>query len=346
MNGLDLARIESMGKTATINDLMSAPIHITDDFDARSSASVTLESGSAEVQAKFAEHGYVIFRGALPRPEIKRFLHQYEEARRRQLFVYYSQSLQTAMRPEINEFGFVVESMQNASRLALFPEFTSAFQACIYHRNVSRALTLVDGKQRHVSWQNMLFDQSTGTVEHQDSWYLDTEPSGGLVGAWFALEDIRPGAGAFFVCPGTHKLPLLDRAAYPNHDEYVTAVKARVAEEDLSFEEQFLDQGDLLIWHSFLIHGATAQTEPSLSRRSLTSHYYPHGARAKDTESKKLVSIYDHDHPRATHNPDIFTAYRFPDLVYNALVFGKYAWDRVTRAKGFLDMGRRAYDDR
>ena len=37
----------------------------------------------------------------------------------------------------------------------------------------------------------MFFDRSTGTVEHQDSWYLDTDPPGNLVGVWYALEDIQ-----------------------------------------------------------------------------------------------------------------------------------------------------------
>ena len=46
-------------------------------------------------------------------------------------------------------------------------------------------------------WQNMFFDKSVGTVDHFDSWYLDTDPPGSLIGAWFALEDIDGKGGTF-----------------------------------------------------------------------------------------------------------------------------------------------------
>lgn len=304
------------------------------------SAGFSLDSDPAVVRESFADRGYVVFRRALPLEPIRRFLHQYERARRSRWFVYYSQSYQTAMRPDIDTFGHVVEAMQNASRLALFPKFTRELRACIYHRGISRALSMVTGADRHVSWQNMFFDRSTGTIEHQDSWYLDTDPPGGVVGVWVALEEIKPGAGAFFVSPCSHRLPKLDRKAYPDHAVYLQAMKEYVARHALPFAEQLLGEGDILIWHSFLIHGAFAQTEAAHSRRSLTSHFYPLGAKAKDTESGKAVSIYDHDHPKPTHNPDIFTAYRYSDYVYNALVYGKFIWDRLRRGKGFVDMRR------
>ena len=39
-------------------------------------------------------------------------------------------------------------------------------------------------------YQNMIFDKSTSTVDHIDSYYLDTIPAGELVGVWIALEGI------------------------------------------------------------------------------------------------------------------------------------------------------------
>jgi phytanoyl-CoA hydroxylase len=261
------------------------------------------------------------------------------------LFVYYSQSLQRCMRPTLSQQGFLEESMQNASRLGLHRGFAQAFQGCIYHPAIAQALSLVSGAQQHVSWQNMFFDQSTGTVEHQDSWYLDTNPPGQLMGVWYALEDIHEGAGPFFVCPRSHKLGLLDRKAYPEHRDFVAAVRTLIAEHGLELTPCLLGRGDILIWHPYLIHGALAQTDASLSRKSFTSHFYPKGGLAKDTESKKLLSIYNHSSPRPTRTPDLFTAYRFPDVIYNAIVYAKFAWDVSRSASTFLDMGRRAYSD-
>ena len=40
-------------------------------------------------------------------------------------------------------------------------------------------------------WQNMLFDKSTRTIDHVDSYYLDKNPSCYLIAAWFDLEDIN-----------------------------------------------------------------------------------------------------------------------------------------------------------
>jgi len=55
----------------------------------------------------------------------------------------------------------------------------------------------------------MFFDQSVGTIEHQDSWYLDTEPAGRLIGVWYALEEIDRNSGPFFVVPKSHTLKLV-----------------------------------------------------------------------------------------------------------------------------------------
>ena len=48
-------------------------------------------------------------------------------------------------------------------------------------------------------WQNMFFDKSTGTIDHIDTWYLDSDPMGYLFGAWIALEDIDGKGGVFHV---------------------------------------------------------------------------------------------------------------------------------------------------
>jgi phytanoyl-CoA hydroxylase len=312
---------------------------------AEPTARVSLSTPANVVRHAYQEHGYVVLRNVLPDEPIDRFTQAFETIKQNPYFVYYSQSLQRCMRPSVSERGYLIESMQNASRLALHRDFARTFQDCIYHQAVARALSLVSGAQQHVSWQNMLFDQSTGTVEHQDSWYLDTDPPGQLMGVWYALEDIEEGSGPFFVCPRSHKLGMLDRAAYPEHRAFVAAVRNLMGEHSLELEPCLLRRGDVLIWHPYLVHGALTQTDAALSRKSFTSHFYPRGSRAKDTESKKLLSIYDHASPRPTRTPDLFTAYRFPDVTYNGLVYAKFALDALRSGRACLDMGRRAYSD-
>ena len=302
----------------------------------------SLEESKA-IRDYYDEWGYAVIRNVVPTDNIERFMDAYRSIRSSPAFVYYSQSRQIALRPKTNKHGFIQESMQNASRLAFFPQFAKTFQSCIYHDGVADSLSIVTGEEKHVSWQNMFFDQSTGTVDHQDSWYLDTDPPGHLVGVWYALEDIEEDSGPFFVSPGSHKIGLIERSQFPAHADYVNEVQSRMT--DLSIEQKPmpLKRGDILIWHAYLIHGALGCKNASHSRKSFTSHFYPYGLRAKDTESEKKISIYDHQHPRPTSNPRLFSAYRFNDYIYNMFVYGLYAKHKMLSVKSRISMRREDY---
>ena len=63
----------------------------------------------------------------------------------------------------------------------------------------------IGATETYSMWQNMLFDSSTGTIDHFDSWYLDTNPPGNLIGVWVALENIDDANGVFHVYPKSHK---------------------------------------------------------------------------------------------------------------------------------------------
>ena len=64
---------------------------------------------------------------------------------------------------------------------------------------ISNVLQEILESNKFVNWQNMLFDRSTGTIDHADTWYLDTNPRGKMIASWIALEDINESAGRFFV---------------------------------------------------------------------------------------------------------------------------------------------------
>lgn len=72
-------------------------------------------------------------------------------------------------------------------------------ESIITHPNISNSLSDFTQSKNHVWYQSMFFDKSTGTKLHQDTWYLDTIPSGKLVGVWIALEDIEYSAGLFCI---------------------------------------------------------------------------------------------------------------------------------------------------
>ena len=56
-------------------------------------------------------------------------------------------------------------------------------------------------------------------------------------------------------------------------------------------KELILKSGDLVIWHSSLIHGASNIINNSYSRKSLTAHYYPLNAAPQALFSPSPYSI-------------------------------------------------------
>ena len=81
--------------------------------------------------------------------------------------------------------------MENFTKLAWAGELGTKGRLILQGREIESALRgLNENAKGFGMWQNMLFDKSTETVDHIDSWYLDTEDRGGVIGAWVALEDI------------------------------------------------------------------------------------------------------------------------------------------------------------
>ncbi len=286
------------------------------------------------IREHYTQNGYVVIRGLLERPLIEAFMVEYERIKRSHVFVYHAQSTHRAIRPELNEHGFIRESMLNASRLAAFGSFSDAIKQCIYGRAVSDALYALDGHERHVSWQDMFFDLSTGTIEHADTWYLDTDPPGSVVGAWFALEDIDPRAGAFFVMPGSHRVAPLDKAHYAEHEAFRKATLKFVDEHGFRAKGMAIDQGDVILWHPFLIHGAFSNQDPRFSRKSLTAHFFPYGARRHAMASTPL---------EPTFNPNMYRVKHPNDAMRNVLLYARFLFDLMRGRTAKMDMRRKSY---
>jgi phytanoyl-CoA hydroxylase len=287
-----------------------------------------------KIREHYQEHGYVVLRQLIDHSFIDEFLIEYERIKRSRTFIYFSQSIHRAIRPQLNEYGFIRESMLNASRIGLFPRFSASIKRCIYHRAIAAALTALDGHERHVSWQDMFFDLSTGTINHADTWYMDTEPAGALTGVWIALENIDKRAGTFFVMPGSHHLAPLDKARSPTHEEFREATLQLVDDHGFKAKCMPLDKGDVILWHSFLIHGAFSNQDPRFSRKSLTSHFFPLGAARRDMAATPL---------EPTLNPLLFRVKHASDALQNLLLYARYSIDSLPGRAAKMDMRRNSY---
>jgi len=126
--------------------------------------------------------------------------------------------------------------------------------------------------------QSMFFDGNPVTWAHQDTYYLDSEDYR-MLGVWFAMEDIKPSAGRFYVYPGSQKIDIKknggDFDIAFNHDRYKSLVIDIIKSHDLKLVAPALEKGDILIWHSKAIHGCLPTINMEESRKSFTGHFIP-----------------------------------------------------------------------
>jgi phytanoyl-CoA hydroxylase len=231
---------------------------------------------------QYAENGYVIVPDLIPHARIDRLaaaLERFKHGRR----PYWSESIHKWILPSLDDQGFMLESMENFTRLWFSNGMKDAGYDILLSAEINDVLReLKPGSNEFVHWLNHLFDKSTGSNDHIDNWYLDTDPAGELVGAWVALEDIHPDSGTFRLFPKTHLNPAMQALWPMEHNAFVKHCAGLAKKfEPLAV---VIKKGTVVFFHPFILHGATDQIDPLYSRKSVTSHYIPFGCLRKERE--------------------------------------------------------------
>jgi phytanoyl-CoA hydroxylase len=306
-------------------------IDVPVDVDDASDPYLALKSGDA-VRDYYARHGYVVIRGLIP-PDLC------DEARRafdREVkpfdgYIY----RQASAVPETNKFtpnGFVINSILNIQDLdrGRFPTFRETGLAVITNPRLHEAFrTLLEDETKVV--QSMYFEGNPVTWAHQDTYYLDSEDLGRMAGAWIAVEDIHPGAGRFYVYPGSHRIDMQknggDFDIAFNHDRYKQLVIDVVTRHGLECRAPAMRKGDVLFWSSKTIHGSLPTTHAQYSRASFTAHAIPRSrdflqyqSRRKPLRLRDINGIPVHcpkDQNEALNRAVLFIETTFPGL-FNA----------------------------
>jgi len=222
----------------------------------------------------FNEHGYVIFKQIVDKDDISILLKSFKNflLTNGKFFSQSNHNWRSTLN-NIDEFDLLKLSIENFTSLILEPKFAEAGRNILLSENIKNCLSQVSGlDEDFCMWQSMLFDKSVGTVDHLDSWYLDTDPRGHLIAAWVALEDIDGQGGSFHVYSGSHK-NVNDEWKNYNHDQFIQWILK--AKKKYSKIPMHLKKGDVLLWHPNLIHGSSDQEVNGFSRKSLTAHYHP-----------------------------------------------------------------------
>jgi phytanoyl-CoA hydroxylase len=156
-----------------------------------------------------------------------------------------------------------------------YPDFRQFGVNALTHANIQQVVSaLFDGPGKLM--HTMYFEGNQATWAHQDSYYIDAEEFGRMVGIWIALEDIQPGAGRFYVYPRSHRLEVPSKPpSDPNHQVYKDHVVRMISESGLECWAPAMRKGDAILWSGKTIHGSLPTLTPEFSRSAVTAHYIP-----------------------------------------------------------------------
>lgn len=228
--------------------------------------------------AHFIEHGWLIWRNAIPEELIDKLVADIRSHHR-----HPGKFLKTNHRN--GQSGLVLSGDAPDSFESLFDlyvNFPAARQVCL-HPRIRRFLSLVFDA-RPVAFQQLLFQRSNGHQLHQDTSVVAVEEPLLMVASWIALEDVRKGAGELAFYDRSHKIPHVlfkdgTKRMNPAVDDqaaYVQGLEQTCEQLGLRYQKFMAKKGDLLFWTADLVHRSHPRTLPDgTSRLSCVTHYCP-----------------------------------------------------------------------
>lgn len=275
----------------------------------------------------YREQGYVVIRNCISDQLCTKARDSFIEYVKPYKGYLYRQTGGNPERNLFNERNFLMNPILNFQDVPtkILGKFRKDALAVVLNENIKIFLTNLFGELPKLM-QSMYFEGNTQTWPHQDSYYLDSEKIGSMAGAWFALEDIKPGAGRFFIYPKSHLIDMFKNGgnfdvAF-NHERYKKLNREIIKEYKLQCVAPALNKGDVLFWHSKTIHGSLETCQQEYSRSSLTAHYIPESHRFLQFQSKikrVRMKVFDGwlvNHPKSldTHRAKaiLYFETRFP----------------------------------
>lgn len=151
-----------------------------------------------------------------------------------------------------------------------------------------RIINLIMGKKMEL-FQSINFLTGSEQRTHSDSFHMSTFPYGNIIAGWIALEKTSEENGPLHYYVGSHKLPYVVNKDFGNAgtrmflgDKQYSDYEDKIATiiEQYNFERKILlaEPGDVLLWHSNLLHGGEPHRNKALTRKSLVTHYYAEDA--------------------------------------------------------------------
>jgi phytanoyl-CoA hydroxylase len=282
---IEVAPHASFQIAAPTGDVATIPHDLSEDFKYFDL------SQSSQLRSYYLQNGYAVIRDAISSDLCDAARAAFgAEVKPYQGFLY----RQTTGNPEKNSFSahsFVLNPILNIQSLpdAIFPKLRKHGLQILAHPSLQTLCNILFSEPGKVV-QSMYFEGNPTTWAHQDTYYLDAEKLGTMFGCWIALEDIAPGAGRFYVYPGSHLIDMTknggDFDIAFNHLRYKSLILDVVRKHQLPCRAPALRKGDILIWGAKTIHGSLETKDPQLSRSSITAHFIPESQRFIQFQSR------------------------------------------------------------
>lgn len=270
--------------TDNLGERLAVPMSRADDFP------YFRPSEADAIAAYYREYGYVVVRGLVSVPAIESANALFDREILPSTRFIYRQATANPERHVWTPNGFMLNSLLNLQSLdpRHFGGFREAAQQVVTDAGVQGIVKDLFGEAGKLV-QSMYFHGNPVTWPHQDTYYLDSEHLGFMSAAWIAAEDIAPGAGRFFIYPGSHRIDMQKNGGDFNiafhHDRYKELVEDVIKRQGLRCRAPALAAGDALFWHSRTIHGSLPTAQPERSRRSFTAHFIPQSHRLLSWQS-------------------------------------------------------------
>jgi len=170
------------------------------------------------------------------------------------------------------------------------------------------------------------FQKGSSETIHIDSLYMAPRTPRSLIAAWIALEDVHPDSGPLVYYPGSHRIPLYrfndgTHNADPDEEaDWFDYIDVQIRLRGLKERRFMARKGDVLIWHSDLVHGGSPIRDLSRTRRSMVCHYFAESdCRERDADLVPMHGGYWMRRPRQAVrvDPAVFGPERpFPEESY------------------------------
>lgn len=282
---------------------------------------------------KYKEDGYVILRNIINKNLINDLkINYYKEIILGKSLIF-RQNSGLAEKTKTNNKKYLINPIQNIQDLSKkkFSGYVNSVQNIVMSNKLKKILFFFL-KSNPILIQTMQFHLNTETPPHHDGYYMNSCKKDGMLGVWFALEDIKDEAGKFFLIKKsnkkTHPKNAQEYSIFDHHKEFLEYSKRYALRNQKNISIPNLKCGDIIIWNNNTVHGSLRTINRNSSRFSLTAHYikndnkYFKGSKVitiKPKKYKKFFYVNNKDNNKIIYKLIMLLSNKFPDF-YKLLI--------------------------